>query len=74
MRNKKAAVELSLNFLVVLIISIVLFGFGVIFIRNLFSQATDLRDLTLEELDDRIADLICEGTDRVCIEIWQFQS
>ena len=67
--SNKQAVELSLNFIVILIISIALFGFGVIFIRNLFSQATDLRDLTLEELDERIAELICEGSDKVCIGI-----
>ena len=65
--SNKQAVELSLNFIVILIISIALFGFGVIFIRNLFSQANDLRDLTLNELDERIGELICEGSDRVCI-------
>ena len=65
----KNGIELSLNFLVVLIISIVLFGFGVRFISRLSSEATQLQDLTLGELDERIGNLVCEGSDRVCIGI-----
>lgn len=65
----KKGIELSLNFLVILIISIVLFGFGVKFISRLSSEATQLQDLTLGELDERIGNLVCEGSDRVCIGI-----
>ena len=68
MINKKA-IELSLNFIVILIISIIIFGFGVRFISKLSSQATELQDLTIGELDDRIGNLVCEGSDRVCIGI-----
>ncbi len=63
----KKSVELSLNFMVILIISIVLFGFGMKFISNLSSQAMNIQDMTVTELDDRISSLICEGSDRVCI-------
>ena len=66
MLNKRG-IELSLNFLVVLIISIVIFGFGVKFIYNLSSQATDLQQLTIGDLDERIGNLACEGSDRVCV-------
>lgn len=45
MANKKA-IELSLNFIVILIISIILFGFGVVFIKKLSSQAIELQDIT----------------------------
>lgn len=65
----KKGIELSLNFLVILIISLVIFGFGIYFIRQLSSQATDLADITMNELDQRIGDLICEGSSRVCIGI-----
>ncbi|MDP3766212.1 MAG: hypothetical protein Q8R04_06900 [Nanoarchaeota archaeon] len=68
MINKKA-IELSLNFIVILIISIVIFGFGVRFISKLSSQATELQDITTGELDERIGNLVCEGSDRVCIGI-----
>ena len=68
MMNKKS-VELSLNFIVILIISIIIFGFGVMFIKKLSSQATELQEITTAELDDRIGNLVCEGSDRVCIGI-----
>ena len=66
--NKKG-IELPLNFLVILIISIVIFGFGIMFISRLSSQATELQDISLSELDERIGNLICEGSDRVCIGV-----
>ena len=65
----KKAIELSLNFIVILIISIILFGFGVNFISRLSSEAIDITKITEKELDERIGDLICEGSDRVCIGI-----
>ena len=68
MPNRKA-IELSLNFIVIIIISIVLFGFGISFISRLSSQATELQELTISELDEKIGNLICEGSDRVCVGI-----
>ena len=65
----KKAIELSLNFIVILIISIIIFGFGVNFISRLSSEAIDITKITEKELDERIGDLICEGSDRVCIGI-----
>lgn len=65
----KRGIELSVNFLVIIIISLVIFGFGIYFISRLSSSATELGDLTLGELDKRIGDLICEGSARVCIGI-----
>ena len=68
MTNKKA-IELSLNFIVILIISLVIFGFGINFISRLSSQATELQDLTINDLDERIGNLVCESSERVCIGI-----
>jgi hypothetical protein len=65
--NKRGAIELSLNFIVIIIISIVLFAFGVGFIYNLASKASDITDFTLDDLDKKIGNLVCEGFDRVCI-------
>ena len=67
--HTRKAIELSLNFIVILIISIVIFGFGVRFISNLSSEAIDITKITEKELDERIGDLICEGSDRVCVGI-----
>lgn len=58
-----------MNFIVVLIISIIIFVFGVRFIYTLSSQATELQSLTLGDLDERIGNVVCEGFDRVCIGI-----
>ena len=64
--NKKA-IELSINFLVIIIISVVVFTLGTRFIYNLASETTKLGKLTLDELDKRIEDLSCQGSERVCI-------
>ena len=64
---KKGAIELSVNFLVIIIISIVIFGFGVYFVSKLSATASDLTQMTASELDQKIANLVCEGYDRVCI-------
>jgi len=64
---KKGAIELSVNFLVIIIISIVIFGFGVYFISKLSATAADLTQMTASELDQKIANLVCEGYDRVCV-------
>lgn len=65
----KKAIELSLNFIVILIISIIIFGFGVRFIQKLSSQAIELQELTISELDEKIGNLVCEGSERVCVGI-----
>lgn len=64
--NKKA-IELSVNFIVILIISIIIFGFGIKFIYDLSSQAADIQKMTIKELDGKISNIICEGAERVCI-------
>lgn len=66
MPNKKA-IELSINFIVILIISIIIFGFGIKFIYDLSSQAADIQKMTIKEIDDEISNIICEGAERVCI-------
>jgi len=68
MSNKKA-IELSLNFIVIIIISIIIFGFGVKFIYNLSSKAKHITEYTLSELDERVKDIICGGYDRICVDI-----
>ena len=64
---KKGAIELSMNFLVIIIISVVIFGYGVYFITSLSSKANDWTKMSTEELDKQIGDLVCQGFERVCI-------
>ena len=68
MLNKKS-IELSLNFLVVIVLTLVIFGFGVWFISHLSKEATNIKEMTFKDLDEKISDLACEGSARVCIGI-----
>lgn len=65
----KKGIELSLNFLVTIIITLAIFTFGVRFIHDLASEAAELESLTTDQLDKRAGQLICESTDKVCIGI-----
>lgn len=65
----KKAIELSLNFLVTIIIALAIFGLGIKFISSLVSDAAELESLTTDQLDKRTEQMLCEGTDRVCIGI-----
>ena len=66
--NKKG-IELSINFLVTLILAITIFSFGIIFARNLMGGAEELTSMTESDLDKRIGDLLCSGNERVCYGI-----
>ena len=63
----KRAVELSINFLVVVIISIVVLGLGLNLLYKLYGGAVEIRDVSLEDIDKQIGNLICEGTESACI-------
>ena len=66
--NKKAALQLSMNFIVTIIIAIVIFGFGVRFVYNILSGSETLKDLTLEQIDNQISELMCSSTEMICLE------
>lgn len=62
----KKGLELSINFIVIIIISLIIFFFGARYIYKLGSEATTLQSMTVEELDRRISNLACEGSEKVC--------
>ena len=63
----KRAVELSINFLVIVIISIVVLGLGLNLLYNLYEGSVEIRDVSLEDIDKQIGALVCEGTESACI-------
>src|SRR3989338_5232446 len=67
MLNSKKSIELSLNFIVILILSLAILGFGVRFMSQLFSKATDISKFSAEDFDRQITNLICGGSERVCV-------
>jgi len=64
----KKGFELSLNFLVTVIIAIVILFFGIRFISNLVTETSNLESLTTDQLDNKIENLLCEA-EKVCIGI-----
>lgn len=63
----KKGLELSINFIVIIVISLIVFFFGARFIYQLGSEATKLQSMTVDELDRKIGNLVCEGSEKVCL-------
>ena len=57
-----------MNFLVIIIISLVVFGFGLKFIYDLGARATELERMSSQQLDERIGSLLCES-EKVCLGV-----
>jgi len=66
--NKKAF-ELSINFIVILIISIVIFGFGIKFISNLMKGVDDLSKLTESDFNANMERMLCDSSEKTCVGI-----
>ncbi|MBW2984232.1 hypothetical protein KY361_03900 [Candidatus Woesearchaeota archaeon] len=66
--NKKG-IELSVNFLVTIILAITIFVFGIMFARNLLGGAEDITRMSEEDLDAKMDDLMCPGDERVCFGV-----
>tara|TARA_Y100000310_G_scaffold183350_1_gene183472 strand:- start:965 stop:1507 length:543 start_codon:yes stop_codon:yes gene_type:complete len=67
MFNKKGGVELSLNFIVVLIISLVLFGFGIKFSYDLVTGVQGFQAKHEARVQQELENLVCESSDQVCL-------
>lgn len=66
MRHKKG-IELSVNFLVMLIIALAVFIFGIYLATKIFGQATDISEMSQAEIDKRFEDLFCPGYQELCL-------
>jgi len=64
----KGSVELSINFLVIIILSMALLGFGLSYLYQILRGTEKLSGMTLEDIDKQIADLKCDNTLRICLE------
>lgn len=64
--NKKAF-ELSINFLVVMIISLAVFGLGIAFINKIYRGAEKTQEQYFERYEKDVQDLLCDVKDKVCI-------
>lgn len=66
---QKKAIELSLSFIVLVILAIILFSLGVKFIFDISGQASKIDKINAEELDRKFAQLPCESSNKVCIGV-----
>jgi hypothetical protein len=64
--NKKG-IELSVNFLVTFILAFVVFGFGIYFASTISDEAFSQADVTEEFLNQRIQQIACSSSDKICI-------
>lgn len=60
-------IELSVNFLVMFILAIVTFGLGLTFLYNIYGQTQEFSNITKEQIDGQIHDLLCTSADKICI-------
>jgi hypothetical protein len=60
--------ELSVNFLVVLIMAIVVFGLSITLLYKIVDKTEGLRGKQLDELDRAIGYLTCKSADQVCFD------
>ena len=67
--KSKKTIELSLTFLVTIILAVVIMAFGVRFLYSLASEATELDKTSTEQLDKRFAEISCGSNDKVCVGI-----
>ncbi len=59
--------QLTINFLVMIILAITIFGFGIKFATQIFGQGSELTETSFEDADRAIADLACQSAERVCL-------
>ncbi len=64
--NNKRALQLSINFIVVLVLALVLFGLASVFLKDIMDFTKDFGDLTIGDLEKRMAQISC-GTEMVCL-------
>ncbi len=65
-RSRKS-MELSINFIVVMIISIVVFALGIFFVKQIYTYATKTTEDTAGQFDLQVQNLLCDARDIVCI-------
>lgn len=63
----KKGMELSINFLVLLIVALVVFGLSLSLMYKIYAGANSLSSQTQDKLDNQITSLVC-STEQVCVE------
>lgn len=67
LRKNKRGIELAVNFLVMLMLGIVIFAFGIRFAYKLFAQGNELTGDAYKKYSKQIEDLACASAEKVCL-------
>lgn len=65
----KKGIELSINFLVTLIIAIVVFGMGLFLANMIFGGGESAAEQSFEDFDKQVGELACYAADNVCVHV-----
>ena len=63
----KRGIELSVNFLVVVILSIAILSFGIKFAYDLLNSAEKIKQNEFNKIDSELDNLVCENQNVVCV-------
>lgn len=61
MRQKKAAVELSISTIVIIVLAMSMLILGIILVKNIFSGATEIADMSIDQVKNQVAQLFGEN-------------
>ena len=67
MKMNKKAIQLSVNFIVMVIIAIIVFGFGLKIASDMMSKGSQVTEMKFKEIDTQIQHLACATAERVCL-------
>mgnify|MGYP003966465015 CR=1 FL=1 len=63
--NNKKGIELSINFTIILILAIFMFGSGIIIIQKIFFQAEEMKKALSNQQRENLERIMREGTDKI---------
>jgi len=63
----KKGMELSINFIVILIISIVVFGFGIKIAYEIINSGDEGIKMTQKKINEHLIDIMCDSSERICV-------
>ena len=64
---KKKGMELSIDFLVMLILSITMFGLSIVLLTKIFITTNEISEKAQDEMDKLAEALACKTSDQICI-------
>ena len=67
MRKKRGAIGLSLNFIVIIVISVAVLVLGFAFIKKIYTGSTNIQEDYYRQFESKMEGLACDSTDRVCV-------